>query len=176
MKICKKGCSCVPLPPKESEGVAQKWNIHHVLTGNMFTLKMQTQRIRARAEPRHRDKMTRLTRRAFGRKRNWWQKPCVWDQASTQWQEQKAHLLSLYVSADSLFTLLHMGKFLRQLWGRRRRGDRSFQPVARFARGQQISCLEKLWSPSWTHHRARGSGRRRIPPGCWQGYLHQGGI
>lgn len=36
-KICKKGRSCVPLPPKEREGVAQKWNIHHVLTGNMFT-------------------------------------------------------------------------------------------------------------------------------------------
>lgn len=171
MKIYKKGCHCVPLPPKGSEGVAQKWNILHVLTGNMFT--QMPWRCRHRGFGHVQSQGTE-TRWQVDKISIWGEKELVTKAMCVRSRKHsvagaESHLLSLYVRADSLFTPLDMGKFLRQFGGRRRSGDRSFQPSAPSDRGQ-ISSQEKLWSPSWTHHRARGSGRRRIPPGCWQGY------
>lgn len=84
-----------------------------------------------------------MTTRAFGGKGTS-DKSHAWEIKQALGGRSRKPISRVFRSADSLFTLLHMGTFLRQLWGRRWSGDRSFQPVPPF--GEQASSREKLSS------------------------------
>lgn len=170
-ELTKLPLSYLPLPPKVREGAAQSWNIHHVLTGNRSTQLPWRCRRGGFGHIESRGTQTRwhIEKMSIWGKRNWWQKPCVSDHTGTRRQERRAHLSSLYVRTARLFTLLHMGKFLGQLWGGRRRSwdcwlSSPVPPFCWWAAGSFPKRLFPISQPESTAHRA-APGAAEAHPG-----------